>query len=216
VYKIGLIKTILMDLRGEENITTEQHDRYDIMVQKANGRKKKTPFIGVPYNVGSTTHRASAKKKDINKLNYSFGCPRIFMRFSCTSAINQVPFAFVDWVKFTATKFDRTTFKGKMTRAEWESGPRTRPGSHVNPFVPCDHFIPSRFLLAYETNLDVAFIGIDPERIGETIIDDAMSTDLGDNVLKYLGGDTGEENNIPANLHKFLTTDFQYIPNACM
>ena len=204
-----------MDLRGEAPIDG-QHDTYDTMAQKARGQRKKTPFIGVRFNVGSTSHYSN-KKTVTRKQQYSFGCPRIFFRFSCTSAIDQVPFAFVDWTYFTAKEFHRTTFKGHLTQAEWESGPRTRTSTHVNPFVRCDHFIPSRFVLAYETNLDIAFIAIDPERVGDTIIDDDLSTDLGDNVLQNLGGDTGDQDNVlPSSLRKFLTTTIPYFPVAYM
>jgi hypothetical protein len=201
-----------MDLQQGQKMDALR-DTYQTMAEKGKGYRNKTPFIGVPYNVGSTSHH-STKKTVIEKQQYSFGCPRIFLRFSFTSAIDQVSYAYVDWAMFTAKTFHRTTFEGYISSTEWETGPRTRPTGNINPFVPCDHFIPSRFLLAYETTLDIAFIALDPERVGETIIDDGMITDLGDNILTYLDGhpdeDDGEERTqtLPSNLLKFLTTDF--------
>jgi len=179
---------------------------------KGKGLYNKNSFIGVPYNVGSTKHRPK-NKKVIATQQKSFGCPRRFIRFSFTSAIDQVPYVYVDWAIFTATTFHRTTFEGHITTREWETGPRTRKNSLINPFVPCDHLMPSRFVLAYETNLDVAFISLDPERLGDIIINDAKVTDFGDNILQYLGGDPEEDRedghyrNIPSNLRKFMTSD---------
>jgi hypothetical protein len=208
-YKIGLIKSILIDLRGQ---TLTSSDTYAALAEKGKGQYNKNPFIGVPYNVGSTTHQ-SKNKKVIATQQRSFGCPRRFFRFSFTSAIYHVPYAYVDWAAFKATTFHRTTFEGNMTKREWETGPRTRSRSLVNPFVPCDHFMPSRFVLAYETNLNIAFISLDAERIGDDIISDAKVTDFGDNILQYMGGDPDEDRqdglyrNIPSNLRKFMTSD---------
>ena len=50
--------------------------------------------------------------------------------------------------------------------------------------VTLDDFVPSRFAIAFDHILDVAFVALDPERIGEAV-DDGMMTDLGDNVLTY-------------------------------
>jgi len=50
--------------------------------------------------------------------------------------------------------------------------------------VTLDDIVPSRFALAFDHILDVAFVALDPERIGEAV-DDGMMTDLGDNVLTY-------------------------------
>ena len=202
-----------MDLQGQS--LTASHT-YATLAEKGKGLYNKNPFIGVPYNVGSTTH-ISKNKKLIAKQQKSFGCPRRFFRFSFTSAINQVPYAYVDWVNFSATKFHRTTFEGHMTKREWDTGPRTRHNGLINPFVPCDHFIPSRFVLAYETNLDIAFISMDPERVGDDIINDEKVTDFGDNILQFMSGDPDEDRqdgvyrNIPSSLHKFMTSDLPHV-----
>jgi hypothetical protein len=113
MYKVGLIKTVLINLRGEAPIDG-QHDTYETMAQSARRQRKKTPFIGVRFNVGSKSHYSN-KKTVTRKQQYSFGCPRIFFRFSSTSALDQVPFAFVGWTYFTAAEFPRTTVKGQLT-----------------------------------------------------------------------------------------------------
>ena len=183
---------------------------YASLAREGKGRMDKTPFIGVECNVGSTSYHDIRKKKS---QQFSFGCPRFFMRFSFTSAISDVPYAYVDWCNFVATDFYRTTFKGHITQEEWSSGPRSKPDSTIiNPFMPCDDFIASRFVLAYKSNLDVAFIALEPERVGRGIIDDGTLTDLGDNVLEYLGGSTEDRNDghyMHNNLHTFLTTKFE-------
>jgi hypothetical protein len=135
------------------------------------------PFICVPYNVGSTTHfnprLANSQKK-------SFGCPRYFFRLNLTSAIQQVPFAYVDWCVFTARMFEGTCFEGHMSRREWTTGPSFK--ERISPFVTMDDFVPSRFVMAYETGLDVAFLALDPERVSECS-DDGRFVDVGDNAL---------------------------------
>ena len=83
---------------------------------------------------------------------------------------------------FRAKAFHRTSFEGDITQAEWSSGPRQR--RLISPFVTLDDILPSRFALAFDSILDVAFVALDPERIGDAV-DDGMVTDLGDNVLTY-------------------------------
>ena len=221
-----------MDVRGSDLSYSLKR-----MSHAGKGRYEKTPFVGVPYNTGSTTfpkNMTNLKKRD---MQYSFGTAHQFMRFSLTSAINQEPYCYVSFVKYQATRAFRTTFEGKLTKKEWTSGPRT-PRTHyqTNPFVPCDDFIPSRFVMAhsdcakfndskYDRAMDIAFIAMDPERVGECN-DDGGITDLGDNVLQYQGGDisigetprpyaereevvddgTLKRRRIHPNLEKFLST----------
>jgi hypothetical protein len=66
-----------------------------------------------------------------------------------------------------------------MSQQEWDTGPSAK--THLSPFVTMDDIIASRFVLAYDS-LDVAFLSIDPERVGENV-DDGMFVDFGDNVL---------------------------------
>ena len=233
-YKTALVKSILLDVKGaylDDDCFSLEH-----MSGAGKGRYQKTPIIGVPYNNGCTTYPKKMTNAKKRQMQYSFGTVVEFMRFSFTSAINQVPFAYVSFVKYQATRGYRTTFEGKLTRREWSASPRDI--GKANPYVPCDDFIPSRFVMAHtETHnfnnpnhnrsMDIAFIAMDPERVGEVLSDDGLVTDLGDNVLQYKGGtphlgvdpdevinpdlpvdETLGHRHIPANLQKFLKTRF--------
>lgn len=160
------------------------------MAANRKGKRFRLPFIGTANNFdGCTTHYDNNLSQE---QNYSFGCPRYFFRFDFTSAINSIPIAYCDWVQFIATKFTRTTFMGLLTYSEWTTGPIKR--ANVNPFISLDTILPSRFVLAYEKTdtfnhehqkLDVAFISLDIERLGDNT-DDGCCSDFGDNKLRYL------------------------------
>ena len=160
------------------------------MASHKKGKKYRLPFIGTANNFDNcTTHYDNDLR---HEQNYSFGCPRYFFRFDLTSAINSIPIAYCDWVQFIATKFTRTTFMGLITYGEWTSGPIKRV--NVNPFISLDTILPSRFVMAYEKTdkflhihqkLDVAFISLDIERLGDNT-DDGCCSDFGDNKLRYL------------------------------
>ena len=62
------------------------------------------------------------------------------------------------------------------------NGPRAI--KNVLPFAILDDVIPSRFVMAYDDNLDICFVGLDAGRIGETA-NDGTFTDLGDNETRY-------------------------------
>jgi hypothetical protein len=70
-----------------------------------------------------------------------------------------------------------------MTQQEWNNGPSNK--STLNPFVTMDDIIPSRFVLAYDDTLVIAFLSLDPERMGDNIVDDGKFVDFGDNVLAH-------------------------------
>ena len=170
--------------------------------EHANGKKHKNrmPFIGVNHNVGSTLHD-NPRHKD--KQNKSFGVPRTFFRFNFTTALVDIPFAYVDWCCFTATNFHRCQFQGHITPTEWATGPNTKLlQKRTNPFVCLDDFLPSRFALAYKDNLDIAFLALDPERIGDTLMCSGERTDLGDDVLMYKTNCTAMHDNV----EHFLTS----------
>ena len=93
-----------------------------------------------------------------------------------------------------------------MSATEWTRGPNTSAlpkKLKCNPFVSLDDFLPSRFALAYKTNLDISFLALDPERIGDTLMTSGEQTDLGDEVLTYRRKCT----NMHANLEHFLTNN---------
>jgi hypothetical protein len=154
------------------------------------GKRFRIPFVGTQTNFDKCTTHFDNSLRD--EQNYFFGCPRYFFRFDFTSAISSIPIAYCDWVQFITTKFTRTTFMGHISHAEWTTGPIKRPG--VNPFITLDSILPSRFVLAHERTdnflhnhqkLDVAFVSLDTERLGDNI-DDGCCSDFGDNKLRYL------------------------------
>jgi len=153
------------------------------MADNPKGRRNKIPFLGLPRNVGSTKHW---NPRDKITQQYSFGRPMCFLRFNFTSVISDVPYVMMDWVRFTATAFHRTTFEGHVSDREWNRVP-THDTSGCNPFVAVDEILPSRFVLAYKDNLDIGFISLDPERVGDTV-HDGQQTDMGDDLLQYKGG----------------------------
>ena len=195
VYDTALVKSLLMTVKGENTLSTLQR-----MSEHGRGRYDRSTFIGVPYNTGNTSYPKTYTPKQKSIMAYSFGTMNYFFRFSFTSAINLIPFACVNWVEFEATRFSRTTFEGNVTSKEWWAGPQSRVYNGLNPYVPLSDLIPSRFAMAYKdlsaivprrphnvSTVDVAFIAMDPERVGD-INDDGVVTDLGDNELRYNGG----------------------------
>jgi len=149
--------------------------------------------------VGSTLHYNPREKEKQQK---SFGVPRGFFRFNFTSAIYDIPFAYVDWCEITATDFYRCHFQGHISPAEWVRGPNTSLlPKKCNPFISLDDFMPSRFVLAYKDNLDVSFLALDPERIGDAMMSSGERTDLGDDVLMYKTSTIS----MHRNLQHFLT-----------
>ena len=177
MYLQALVKSIPFHAHYEED--NRDYPTYEDIAEQPTLLRNRVSFLSVPYNVGSTTHYDPRQRND---LKASFGCPRYFFCFNFTSAVISIPYAFVDWCQFRAKSFHRTSFEGDITQAEWTNGPRQR--RLISPFITLDDIVPSRFALAYDSILDVAFVALDPERIGDAV-DDGMITDLGDNVLTY-------------------------------
>ena len=69
-----------------------------------------------------------------------------------------------------------------MTEFEWRNGPKAHHG--IEPFVKLADVMPSRFVLAYDDNLEVAFLALDAERLG-SIVNDGACKDVGDNTLAH-------------------------------
>ena len=141
----------------------------------------KIPFIGVPYNVGSSSRHPNNSVTN-HKALYSFGCPRYFFRLDITSQVDDVPYAFVDWCRYRAKTSTTTYFEGSITENEWLHGPSCN--TNLSPFITVDDILPSRFVMAYEDDTFdiIAFLSLDPERLGDNV-DDGIITDFGDNVL---------------------------------
>ena len=171
--------------------------------------KSRMPFIAVPRNVGSTSHW---DPKLAEKQTYSFGMPSFFFRFYFTSAINDVPYSHVNWCQLNATNFYRCNFQGHLSEEEWTRGPNTSLlPKDINPYISLDEYIPSRFALAYkklEVNMDVCFVALDPERVGDSLMCSGERTDLGDDVLSYNNGKSIDATVIHAHLEHFLTTEY--------
>ena len=129
--------------------------------------------------VGTTSHFYS---RHANSLKKSF-------RLDITSSITYVPYVYMDWCNFRAKDFSRTCFQGDISEEEWSSGPIT--DVNTCPFIIIDDIIPSRFALAYNRFLNVAFISLDPEQINKTI-ECCQFNDVGDDILDD-NGDTMKE-----------------------
>lgn len=71
----------------------------------------KYPIIAINRNVGTTT---SYDPRQSLTHQFSFGIPHYFFRFNFTSAIKEKPYSYVNWIKFKATKFYRTSFMGHI------------------------------------------------------------------------------------------------------
>ena len=84
------------------------HDTISNLIIKS---KLKVPIVGVNRDTGSTTCHNDVEK---DNHRYAFGIPRWFCRFSFTSAISDVPFTYVSWIKFTIESATKTCFIGHI------------------------------------------------------------------------------------------------------
>lgn len=165
-------------------------------------KKSKINFIATPHGVGSTY--TLDDDNDLNK-NYSFGCPRYFFRFNFTSALQNMAMAYVDWCSFlksSSNTFKYGCYMGRVSHEEWNTGPKYN--ASFCPFIPLRDICPSRFVLAYRPNLDIAFIALDGERlVGDRF---RVPIDVGDNKTKYSCSyfDDGEDCSVSNQMHRFL------------
>jgi hypothetical protein len=117
----------------------------------------------------------------------------------------------MDWFDFVATEFNRSTYQGHVTPESWQKECQGNDDDDYTPYVACDYFIPSRFALSYDTNLDVAFIALDQERLG-LFTDNCTHTDLGDDILQFKKGNpkfntATADTLVHPNLADFLDSD---------
>ena len=104
--------------------------------------KLKFLIVGLSRDTGSTTwHNVTERDNQ----RYAFGIPRWFCRFSFTSAISEVPFIYVSWIKFTIASATKTCFMGHISANEWNNGPFIQKSDDINPFCSIDYIMPSRF-----------------------------------------------------------------------
>jgi hypothetical protein len=197
----ALIKSVVFKTFPHEEMPSLKE-----MANNPKGRLNKIPFLAVDTNVGSTTHW-SEKKSVMKDQQYSFGRPSWFFRFNFSSAIFNVPYARVYWVDFIAKDFSRSCFTGDITRQNWEQKPADYY-TYNAPFAPLDAVLPSRFLLSFTDDLEIAFLALDQERLG-AIAYDKCYTDLGDDTLHFANGkpctfDGTPEGIVPEKLRKYL------------
>ena len=164
--------------------------------------RKKYPIVGINQNVGSTSYY---DRRLADKQNYSFGVAHYFFRFNFTSAVYEKAYAHVDWIKFTAIKFHSASFIGHIKGNDFFNGPC--PDPNLNPYVFLDDLIPSRFAMMFEkpnpVGFPMAFVSMDPERVGETT-NDGLFMDLGDNLLPT--DLKVADINLSDNMERFLTS----------
>jgi hypothetical protein len=120
-----------------------------------NKSNHKISFLASRDDVGSTKYPRDILVEDVNKpreewkppteWNHSFGVPRFFFRLNLTSAMSNLPYAYVNWAMFALDACHRTSFEGQMTRNEWTTGPIER--ENINPFCYLEDILPSRFAL---------------------------------------------------------------------
>ena len=104
--------------------------------------KLKVPILGVKRETGSTSWH-DEKLREAQR--YAFGIPRWFTRFNFTSAINDVPFAYISWIKFTVENSPNNNYiQGYIGAQEWNDGPFIHRTDNINPFCSLDYIIPSR------------------------------------------------------------------------
>ena len=138
-YSDGLLKSVLFHSYYNE---TNEYPSFQDMSEHLNKPNHKVSFVGIRDNVGSTSYH---EREPPSEMHHSFGVPRFFFRFNLTSAISNVPYAYVHWVKFKLRRCHRTSFEGSIRRDEWVSGPTEHP--NINPFCYVEDIIPSRFAL---------------------------------------------------------------------
>ena len=128
------IKDINNELKG-----ANQHDAFKDLILTD---KLRVPILGVKRDVNTTEYFDPTHKTESHLI--SFGIPRWFFRFSFTSAINDVPYAYLSWIKFTLHEKSNSCVVGHMSASEWNNGPFISKNDNINPFCAIDYIFPSR------------------------------------------------------------------------
>ena len=184
MYDEAMVKSVIIKTYPtRKGFATHTNPTLNEMYESQFTSHMKYPIIAINRNVGTTT---SYDPRQSLSHQFSFGIPHYFFRFNFTSAINEKPYSYVNWIKFKATSFYRTCFMGHIVGEDFFEGPTFN--ANVNSYVSIDEYIPSRFAMMFEkpnvVGFECAFISMDPERMGETT-NDGLFTDVGDNVLSY-------------------------------
>jgi len=119
-----------------------KQNTHDTIANLILNSKLKVPIVGVNRDTGSTSWHNDAER---DNQRYAFGIPRWFCRFNFTSAISDVPFAYVTWIKFTIEFLTKTCFIGYISANEWNNGPFIHKSDDINPFCSIDYLMPSRY-----------------------------------------------------------------------
>ena len=96
----------------DEELKSNSHDTF----HKLSGSSKKNiPILGIKRDTGSTTwHDMNLKDDQL----FAFGIPRWFFRINFTSAICNVPYVYICWIKFTMEFRSNTCYIGHMASNE--------------------------------------------------------------------------------------------------
>ena len=118
-----------------------------------------------------------------NSFHKSFGRPSYFFRLNFTSAVNDMPVAYVHWIHMDSVKDHHTYVVGNMTTTAWETQPNT--SNNTNPFIMLDDIFPGRYAVAFEKlqrRIRVGFICLDPSK---AVVDTGEYHDFGDDVFPF-------------------------------
>jgi hypothetical protein len=112
--------------------------------------------------------------------------------------VNELILGFADEVLWSEKSWvkDELLFVGKLTKAEWETGPKQRFQTHAhrdeqyNPFINTEDLMPSRYALGISPGSskndweEVAFFPLEPENVDNTnTIFKKNPIDWGDNAI---------------------------------
>ena len=154
IYGSAYLKGVPIQCFPIVDIQKELHvNNHDTLATLITNSKLKVPILGVHRDTGSTSwHDDNLKEHQ----RFAFGIPRWFLRFDFTSAIEDVPFAYLSWIKFTIESATKNCFMGHISADEWNSGPYIHKSDNINPFCSIDDIMPSRFdviMITFDYNL---------------------------------------------------------------
>jgi hypothetical protein len=100
---------------------------------------------------------------------------RFFTRISFTSGIQDVPFAYVDWIILQNVACNSASLTvGHISEVEWTTGPKQRPNQWSKPpYLPLERLVSSRYGIGLDPESitgnskikKVSIFALDPERV---------------------------------------------------
>ena len=145
IYGSAYLKGVPIKCFPIMNIQNElKKNTHETIAKLIINSKFKVPIVGVNRETGST---AWYNENLRSHQQFAFGIPRWFLRLEFTSAIADLPFAYVSWIKFTLENVTgNNCFIGHIAAEEWNEGPFIHKNDDINPFCSLDYLMPSRFL----------------------------------------------------------------------